>query len=176
MSSVFVTFFTNFFVKIYGLLQRTNKENGGDFLANEQNLIPLNKRSPSKAKEIQKKGGKASAEAKKHKKAMNEVAKLFLDMDLSDSKIEKIKKLYGNIDEEAISQRFPLVANLYGIAMDIENYSASERMAAMRFLLELAGESPQQLAIKNAEKARQNQIEDDPFSASLKSLFGGDGE
>ena len=145
-------------------------------MANEQNLIPLNKRSPSEAKEIQKKGGQASAEAKKQKKAMNEVAKLFLDMDLSDENIKKIKKQYGNIDETIISQRFPFVTSLYNIAMDREMYTAAERMAAMRFLLELAGESPQQLAMKNAEKAKQAQVEDDPFSASLKSMFGGEGE
>ena len=145
-------------------------------MANDNNLIPLDKRDPETAKQIRSKGGKASAKAKKHKKAMNEVAKLFLNMDLSPKMQAQVIKQYGDIEEEAISNRFPLVANLYAIALDTQKYTPSERIAAMKFLLELAGESPNQIAMKEMEKSKQAQVEDDPFSASLKSMFGGGGE
>lgn len=138
----------------------------------EKNLIPLNKLPPDEAQEIRKKGGKKSAAVKKEKKAMNEVAKIFLDLDLSDTDKEQIRKKY-NLDDNVLTKRYLLVAQLYGIINTAEE-TATNRMAAMRLLIELAGESPAQIAIKEAASQKQNEIEDDPFSQSLKAMFGGD--
>ena len=45
-------------------------------MANEQNLIPFNKRSKSEAREINKKGGIASGEARRRKRQLGEIANI----------------------------------------------------------------------------------------------------
>ena len=47
-------------------------------MANEQNLIPVTKRTPREQREISSKGGKASAEAKKARKTLKETLLLML--------------------------------------------------------------------------------------------------
>ena len=44
------------------------KKNGGRTLANEENLIPMDERSQNEARELGKKGGKKSGEARRRKK------------------------------------------------------------------------------------------------------------
>ena len=53
-------------------------------MANEQNLIPFNERSPRELKEISRKGQKASTKAKREKKTMKEMLKLCLEMKNDD--------------------------------------------------------------------------------------------
>lgn len=48
-------------------------------MANEQNLIPVTKRTPREQKEISSMGGKASAEAKKARKTLKETLLLMLE-------------------------------------------------------------------------------------------------
>lgn len=139
---------------------------------NPQNLKSIGDRSPEERKAIASKGGKTKAERIKRKRELSEIAKAFLDIDLNPKVMKEFKAKF-NVDDEMLTNRFPLIANLYGIAMDKGN-TPTERMAAMKMLAEFAEESPNQLAAKNAEKAKQTQIEDDPFSASLKTIFGGD--
>lgn len=49
-------------------------------MANNENLIPMNERSQSEAREFGKKGGIASGEARRQKKAMREVLEMALEM------------------------------------------------------------------------------------------------
>ena len=49
-------------------------------MANEENLIPLNKRTKSEAREISKKGGQASGAARRKKKSMKQVANYLLSL------------------------------------------------------------------------------------------------
>jgi len=48
-------------------------------MANEQNLIPVTKRTPREQREISSMGGKASAEAKKARKTLKETLLLMLE-------------------------------------------------------------------------------------------------
>ena len=48
-------------------------------MANEQNLIPVTKRTPREQREISSKGGIASAEAKKARKTLKETLLLMLE-------------------------------------------------------------------------------------------------
>ena len=48
-------------------------------MANEQNLIPVTKRTPREQREISSKGGKASAEAKKARKTLKETLLMMLE-------------------------------------------------------------------------------------------------
>ena len=49
-------------------------------MANEQNLIPVTKRTKSEAREISKKGGQASGAARRKKKSMKQVANYLLSL------------------------------------------------------------------------------------------------
>lgn len=49
-------------------------------MANEQNLIPVTKRTKSEAREISKKGGQASGESRRKKKSMKQVANYLLSL------------------------------------------------------------------------------------------------
>lgn len=138
---------------------------------NPQNLKDIGDRPPEERKAIASMGGKARAEQIKHKKAMNEIAKAFLDVDLNPKTLKEIKSKFKGIDDDMLTHRFPLISNLYGIAMD-KNYTPSERMAAIKMLVEFAGESPAQLAVKEAEQKSKLQIEDDPFTKSILEMFG----
>lgn len=67
---------------------------------NDENLIPLNKRSQRERKEIQSKGGKASNAKKKKKKTLNECAKLLMSLDVKDDKAKKLLKSMGLDDND----------------------------------------------------------------------------
>lgn len=49
-------------------------------MANEENLIPITKRTKSEAREISKKGGQASGAARRKKKTMKQVANYLLSL------------------------------------------------------------------------------------------------
>ena len=53
-------------------------------LANEQNLIPSNKRTPKERREIARKAGKASGKARRQKKTMRELMKATLELYLKN--------------------------------------------------------------------------------------------
>ena len=53
-------------------------------LANEQNLIPSNKRTPKERREIAQKAGRASGKARRQKKTMQELMKATLLLALKD--------------------------------------------------------------------------------------------
>ena len=55
-------------------------------LANEQNLIPLNKRTKKEQRKIQSKGGTASAEARRERKTMREYAEFLMGLEVKDSR------------------------------------------------------------------------------------------
>ena len=58
-------------------------------MANEENLIPFNQRTESEQREIAKKGGEASAEARRKKKSRQELLQTFLDGTYTDKKTGK---------------------------------------------------------------------------------------
>lgn len=70
-------------------------------MANENNLIPANKRSKSEARELGKKGGKASGKARRKKKTMQELMKATLALAL---------KKDGKITDAEIEQNLPGLA------------------------------------------------------------------
>lgn len=137
-------------------------------MANKKPSFSLKDNSPEKRKEIAKMGGIASGKSRKLKKNMREAALSALNREVTPEQAKAVAKRY-DIEEDEVSARFVYISRL-------EELAAGGDLQAMRFLLELAGESPNQIAMKEMEKSKQAQVEDDPFSASLKSLFGGGGE
>ena len=62
-------------------------------MANEENLIPMNERSKSEARELGRKGGIASGKARSANAEMRKRLEQMLKMTLHDGKAEKIKTL-----------------------------------------------------------------------------------
>lgn len=62
---------------------------------NNENLIPLNKRTKSEKREIAKKGGKRSGEVRREQKTYREMAKAMLSATISDENILNELKAYG---------------------------------------------------------------------------------
>lgn len=79
-------------------------------MANEQNLIPINKRTKSEQREYQSKGGKKSGEVRRQRKAMKDTMKMLLNLDLpeSDGK-DKLKEM--GIGEEDLSIQTAILTN-----------------------------------------------------------------
>lgn len=58
-------------------------------LANEENLIPVNKRPKSEQREIRRKGGIASGKARRKKANLKKAMEIILASDVDDKKIKK---------------------------------------------------------------------------------------
>lgn len=58
-------------------------------MANEQNLIPNSKRTPSELRELTSKGGKASGKARRKKADLKKAFNTLLNLDVQDKKIKK---------------------------------------------------------------------------------------
>lgn len=69
-------------------------------MANEQNLRPFTTRSSEEARELGRKGGIASGEARREKKSLREKAKLLMSLSIKDEKdLLKAKELGLNVDD-----------------------------------------------------------------------------
>lgn len=55
-------------------------------MANEQNLIPNNQRSPNEVRENGRKGGIASGEARRNKKLLRDCIEILLEKEIDDGK------------------------------------------------------------------------------------------
>ena len=69
---------------------------------NEQNLIPMDQRSPSEQREMQRNGGIASGEARRRKKRGRELVRYLLELREKDPRITKMLEERG-IDPDDIT-------------------------------------------------------------------------
>lgn len=87
-------------------------------MANEENLIPFNERTEKEKREIGIKGGIASGEARRKKKAMREVAEMVLGTRIPDSEMKLIKQLKSKgISEEDLTYQTAVVFATLGQAL-----------------------------------------------------------
>lgn len=101
-------------------------------MANEQNLITMADRPKEEVRELARKAGRASAAAKKKRKAMRQQMELLLSLPLKDKEIkEKIKSL--GIDDDNMDNQMGLIVSTYTKAMLGD-------MNAMNIIRELVGE------------------------------------
>ncbi len=69
-------------------------------MANEQNLIPFNKRSEEEHREYSSRGGKKSGEARRQKKKMKETINMLLALEMPDSEAKEQLRGLGMEDED----------------------------------------------------------------------------
>ena len=102
-------------------------------MANENNLIPLDKRTKSEQREIQSSGGIASGAARRRKRSLKEAADLYLSLPVTDKRIwNKISR--DGVDTEDIDNQMAIVAGLAKVA-------AFGDSKAAKVLFELLGDA-----------------------------------
>lgn len=122
-------------------------------VANEENLIPNEERTPSERRENARKGGIASGKARRRKRSMKEAADLFLSLPVSDKrKFNKAARRY--VDVEDIDNQMLMIMGLIDAATDGD-------AGAAKVVIDLIGERTPR------EDAEQDQL------ARAAELLGG---
>lgn len=85
-------------------------------MANEQNLIPWNKRTENEQREYAKKGGQKSGEVRRQRKAMKEQMEMLLSLPFKQKKQFDFMKELG-IEENNIDNQMALIVAMYGKAL-----------------------------------------------------------
>ncbi|MFR7544550.1 MAG: hypothetical protein ACLUWN_01180 [Clostridia bacterium] len=85
-------------------------------MANEQNLIPFNKRTESEQREYAKKGGQKSGEVRRQRKAMKEQMEMLLSLPFKQSESLEFMKDLG-IEEDNLDNQMALIVAMYGKAL-----------------------------------------------------------
>lgn len=122
-------------------------------MANEENLIPNEERTPSERRENARKAGIASGKARRRKRSMKEAADLFLSLPVSDKrKFNKAVRRY--VDVEDIDNQMIMIMGLVDAATDGD-------AGAAKVVIDLLGERTPR------EDAEQDQL------ARAAELLGG---
>ena len=79
-------------------------------MANEQNLIPNSMRTPSELREMTRKAGIASGEARRKKKTTAQLVNLMLGSKLNEELKEEVKVLASELDDEELNVNSLLIA------------------------------------------------------------------
>ena len=80
-------------------------------MPNEQNLIPMDQRSKSEARELGREGGRASGEARRRKKSLREAAELYLSLPVSDKRAWN-KMARNGVAPEDVDNQMAIIAGL----------------------------------------------------------------
>lgn len=86
-------------------------------MANEQNLVPMDQRSQSEAREWGKEGGKASGAARRRKRSLKAAADLYLSMPVTDNRKWNQLAVDG-VDIDDIDNQMAIIAGLSRRAQD----------------------------------------------------------
>ena len=101
-------------------------------MPNEKNLIPMDQRSKSEARELGRNGGIASGVSRRRKRSLKEAADLYLSLPVSDRKMwNKISR--RGVDPEDIDNQMAMIIGLTTAA------AAGDAKAA-KVIVDLLGE------------------------------------
>lgn len=109
-------------------------------MANDENLIPFQDRTPSEHREIAVAGGKASGESRRARKAMREQAELLLSLPLKDAKLSKQLEALG-IDPDNIDNQMAMIIAMWQQVLKGKKGSVN----AFNSLRDLVGEKPKEV-------------------------------
>lgn len=103
-------------------------------MPNEQNLIPMDRRTEEEARELGRSGGIASGISRRRKKSLREAADLYLSLPVSDrKKWNKISE--EGVDPEDIDNQMAMIIGLTQAAMRGDAKAA-------KIVVDLIGEKP----------------------------------
>lgn len=101
-------------------------------MPNEENLIPMDQRSESEARELGRQGGIASGAARRRKRALKEAADIYLSLPVSDKR--KWNRLARKgIDPEEIDNQMAMIVGLTEAATEGDS-------RAGRLIVDILGE------------------------------------
>ena len=126
-------------------------------MPNEQNLIPLDKRTKSEQRKIQSMGGCSSGVSRRRKKSLREAAELYLSLPVSDKKAWN-KLARDGVEPEDVDNQMAIIAGLAMKAMKGDSKAA-------KVLFDLIGVED--------DAHSERQTEDDVLTESLKELARG---
>lgn len=95
-------------------------------MANEKNLIPLNKRTKKEQRKIATEGGIASGKARREKKTFQELAKTLLSLDVKSGKSHAVMQQMG-IESEDMQYKTLCVLGMMKAAQN-GNVNAFEKL------------------------------------------------
>lgn len=122
-------------------------------MANEENLIPLNKRTKKEQRDIARKGGIKSGEVRRKKKAVREVMEMLANQPLTNDKLKKsIKGITGGVKDDDIDLLTAATMGLFQSAI-----KGNEK--AYKLIMERLDES-----------MIEDEAEEDELSKSLREL------
>lgn len=122
-------------------------------MANEENLIPLNKRTKKEQRDIARKGGIKSGEVRRKKKAVREVMEMLANQPLTNEKLKKsIKSITGGVEDDDIDLLTAATMGLFQSAI-----KGNEK--AYKLIMERLDES-----------MIEDEAEEDELSKSLREL------
>lgn len=105
-------------------------------MANEKNLIPMDQRSQSEARELGREGGKASGAARRRKRSLKEAADVYLSLPVTDRRTWNKIARHG-VDPEDIDNQMAMIIGLTMAA------TAGDAKAA-KVIIDLIGEDDSQ--------------------------------
>lgn len=118
-------------------------------MANDENLIPLNKRTKREQREIQSKAGKASGKSRKKKKVVMDLIKDFLK---SHATLERAKKLIAESGIDDDTNAAALVASIFMEAL-------AGNVSATKMILEIVGETAKEKRADKQDKRDKKRLE-----------------
>ena len=131
-------------------------------MPNEKNLIPMDQRSKSEARDLGQKGGIASGISRRRKRSLKEAADLYLSLPVSDRKMwNKISR--RGVDPEDIDNQMAMIIGLTIAA------TAGDAKAA-KVIVDLLGED------SNSEEAAVHPLVSDLVTAVKKRQEDGHAE
>lgn len=144
---------------------------------NDSNLIPMNQRTESEQREITRKGGIESGKARRRKKALKDISKVFLNARPTDDYTIKGLKAAG-FDDDEMTNAAGIILSLFDEAIANGNTKAAE------LLFKYAGEDPEQqrkdaelklkrelLKLKEKEQARRYPEPDEEMTVFEKMVM-----
>lgn len=118
-------------------------------MANEQNLIPNEMRTPEERRENARKAGVASGIARRKKKRMKELCDLVLNNKIQDERtVEGLRQRFPEIESDDITYELVLILKQYEKAKDGDS-------KAFELLRDTSGQKPaekQEVSLENSGK------------------------
>ena len=99
-------------------------------MANEENLIPINKRTKSEQRELHKKGGISSGKTRRRNKSMKDAMNKLLSLDVSDNNKQVLKQL--GLEENDMNNQMLVMVSAFQKAVNGD-------VQAMNFIANITG-------------------------------------
>lgn len=120
-------------------------------MAGQENLVPQSERTKEEQRIIAIKGGKASGEARRKRKAMREQMETLLSLPLSDQKIKDRFKAMG-IEADDMDNQMALVVSTFNKALKGDT-------SAINIVREMVGERVTEMKITTDTDEKVNELE-----------------